>query len=51
MGMIGSTLALLAGVLGVMVYSDSELLPLAWFFVVIGGVSMVANLALRKRTL
>ena len=51
MGMIGSVLMLFAGVVGILTLSDSELQPLAWMFIVVGGLLLVANLALRRRIL
>ena len=52
MGMIGSVLMLFAGVVGILLLGgDSELTPLAWLFIVVGGLLLVANLALRRRVL
>jgi hypothetical protein len=51
MGMIGSVLMLFAGVVGILTLNDSELQPVAWMFIVVGGLLLVANLALRRRVL
>ena len=51
MGMIGSVLMLFAGVVGILTLNDSELQPVAWMFIVVGGLLLVANLALRRRIL
>ena len=51
MGMIGSVVMLFAGVVSILILGDSELQPLAWMFVVIGGLLFVTNLALRRRVL
>jgi hypothetical protein len=51
MGMIGSVVMLFAGVVCILILGDSELAPLAWMFVVVGGLLLVANLAIRRRVL
>ena len=51
MGMIGSVLMLFAGVVCILLLGDSELQPLAWLFIVVGGLLLVANLAIRRRVL
>ena len=51
MGMIGSVVMLFAGVVCILLLGDSELQPLAWLFIVVGGLLLVANLAIRRRVL
>jgi len=51
LGMMGSVLMLFAGVVCILLLDDSELQPLAWMFIVVGGLLLVANLAIRRRVL
>ncbi len=51
MAMMGSVLMIFAGVVALLTLADSELRPLGWLFIVVGGLLMVANLAIRRRPL
>jgi len=51
MAMMGSVLMIFAGVIALLTLADSELQPLGWMFVVVGGLLLVANFAIRKRPL
>ena len=51
LGMMGSVLMLFAGVVCILLLGDIELQPLAWMFIVVGGLLLVSNLAIRRRVL
>ena len=51
MAMMASVLMIFAGIVALLTLTDSELAPLGWLFVVVGGLLLVANLAIRRRPL
>jgi hypothetical protein len=51
MAMMASVLMIFAGIVALLTLADSELAPLGWLFVVVGGLLLVANLAIRRRPL
>ena len=51
MAMMASILMIFAGVVALLTLADSELEPLGWMFVVVGGLLFVVNLVLRRRPL
>jgi len=50
MAMMASVLMIFAGVVSLLTLTDNELQPLGWLFVVVGGLLLVTNFAIRKRT-